>query len=171
MISKKKNKPNCRTTVKNGSSSRGIRGTRDGSSLKRLGELATQIQDIARQAVTEYTSVVKAILRSESKDVAHIENVLDGLLDFCFDPDALGLFKTLCRYYYAIDPQAAAEYVLMYRDMWDEQEGRQSCTRRRATDRENSGITVGRGKPRSNKRTKRTSTKVAKSKIQRNEKN
>jgi len=29
------------------------------------------------------------------------------------------VFKKLCRYYYNIDPQATAEQVQFYRELWD----------------------------------------------------
>ena len=60
-----------------------------------------------------------SIVRARSKDIRHIEHTLDGLLDFCFDPEALLLYKKLCRHYYDIDPSATAEYVHFYREMWD----------------------------------------------------
>ena len=41
------------------------------------------------------------------------------MLDFGFDDRILVLFKKLCRYYYAIDPEATASYVYSYREMWD----------------------------------------------------
>src|ERR1700728_4289736 len=81
--------------------------------------LAESISALARRAVTEYTPVVDAIVRSRSQDVHRIEHTLDGLLDFCFDAEALVLFKKLCRHYYFIDAAAAAHYVYAYRDMWD----------------------------------------------------
>jgi|GEM_PF-3383165 len=32
------------------------------------------------------------------------------------------LRRILCRHYYFIDAEAAADYVLTYRDMWDSEE-------------------------------------------------
>jgi hypothetical protein len=72
-----------------------------------------------QQAVLEYTPVVEGILRCRSRDTQHIEHTLDGLLDFCSDPEILYLYKKLCRHYYAIDPAATAEYVQAYRERWD----------------------------------------------------
>jgi hypothetical protein len=93
---------------------------------RRMKDLVAAIVDLiesgsglARQAVAEYTPIVDSIVRTRSKDIRHIEHTLDGLLGFCFDSEALLLFKKLCRHYYFIDPAAAAEYVHMYREMWD----------------------------------------------------
>jgi hypothetical protein len=90
--------------------------------LKVLVELAGRLPELARQAVAWYAPIVDSILRSRSRDVRSIETALDGLLGFCFDPEALLLFKKLCRHYYSIDPGAAADYVYAYRDMWDSED-------------------------------------------------
>ena len=49
------------------------------------------------------------------RDSKRIEYLLDGLLDFCFDPRIVNLFKRLCRYYYQIDSTATGAYVKVYR--------------------------------------------------------
>jgi hypothetical protein len=77
------------------------------------------LQGLARKAVSGYAPIVEAILQDGSMDVAHIERTLDGLLDCAFDPEALGLYKQLCRHYFTIDPMATAAYINMYREMWD----------------------------------------------------
>lgn len=74
---------------------------------------------LARRAVAEYAPVVESILNDRSRDVRRIERTLDGLLDFCFDPKALLLYKKLCRHYSDIDPAATASYIQAYREMWD----------------------------------------------------
>jgi hypothetical protein len=58
--------------------------------------------------VAEYAPLVDSVISERSLDVQHIGRLLDGLLDFCFDPASLLLYKKLCRHYYAIDPAAAA---------------------------------------------------------------
>ena len=85
-------------------------------SLKALGGSISALQ---QQAVQEYTPVVEQIIISRSRDEKHIEHTLDGLLDFCGHDSVLQLFKSLCRHYYDFAPQAAAEYVRFYREMWD----------------------------------------------------
>ena len=88
-----------------------------------IGELARMSSQLARQAVQQYGSDVEAILREiRSLDHRRIEHTLDGMLDFCFDPSMLILYKKLCRYYFKIDPEATASYVYFYREMWDEKE-------------------------------------------------
>lgn len=78
-------------------------------------------QKLAREAVRQYSDEVDAILKARIRDSRRIERCLDGMLDFCFDTSVLELYKKLCRYYYAIDPEATASYVLAYREMWERQ--------------------------------------------------
>ena len=76
-----------------------------------IGDLIKSVSGLARQAVAAYAPVVSSIVRDQSQDIRHIEHTLDGLLDFCVDPEALLLYKKLCRHYYDIDPAATADYV------------------------------------------------------------
>lgn len=90
--------------------------------VETIGKLALAQQQLARQAEQLYSVEVDALLREKCRDPQHIERLLDGMLDFCFDDEMLLLFKKLCRYYFKIDPVATASYVYAYREMWDEEE-------------------------------------------------
>jgi hypothetical protein len=50
-----------------------------------------------------------------------IEHTLDQLLDVACLPEGLALFKTLCRHYDTLDPQATASHIHAYREMWDDE--------------------------------------------------
>jgi len=92
------------------------------SLLTSIRGLAESLQALNVQAVREYAPIVEAILRSNRRDVRHIEHTLDGLLDFCGHEPVLQLYKKLCRHYFSIDPVATAEYVCAYRDRWEEED-------------------------------------------------
>ncbi|WP_407356101.1 hypothetical protein [Methanolobus sp. WCC5] len=86
-------------------------------------DIATQIQELNRQAVYQYTPIVNSIIQTKSRDISHIERTLDSLLDFCgYDP-ALRLYRQLCRYYWDIDPEATVSYINAYRELWDSEDG------------------------------------------------
>lgn len=85
-----------------------------------LRTLAEQQQSIVQQVLVSYTPIVRRLINEECKDENEIEHTLDALLDVAFDDDVLLLFRRLCRYYYSVDPEATADYVRIYRDMWDE---------------------------------------------------
>ncbi len=77
------------------------------------------IQDLQQRAARQYKPVVDGILSTRSRDIPHIENTLDGLLDFCGYEPVLEMYKQLCRHYWNIDPAATAYYINSYREYWD----------------------------------------------------
>lgn len=87
--------------------------------LEGIFAIARSLGLLNQQAVREYRPIVEGIVRSASRDVPFIEHTLDGLLDFCGFEPALVLYKTLCRHYWTIDPEATVGYVNAYREMWD----------------------------------------------------
>lgn len=93
-------------------------------SLESIDDLVKARGQLARKAEQQYASEVEDLVQTECRDAHRIEHLLDGILDFCFDPEVLRLYKKLCRYYLAIDPEATAFYVNSYREMWDEAEER-----------------------------------------------
>ena len=87
--------------------------------IEEIKDLIVVQQNLARQALSEYSVLVENIIISKTTDQNRIEHTLDGILDFCFDADMLLLFKKLCRYYFTINTQATAFYINTYREMWD----------------------------------------------------
>jgi hypothetical protein len=92
--------------------------------VRSIGELAKARNELAHQAGQQYVPEVEDVLRTQCRDPNRIERLLDGILDFCFDPAMLRLYRKLCRYYFTINPEATVSYVNAYRKMWDEGEGR-----------------------------------------------
>ena len=84
-----------------------------------LVDLITPLRDLQRQKAVGSAPVVQNLLHRGSSDAKQIEHALDHLLDCACIPEGLALFKTLCRHYWQINPQATAEYVHAYREMWD----------------------------------------------------
>jgi hypothetical protein len=90
-----------------------------------LDDLATVIaplQALHQQAIEALTPNVHDIIESNSRDARLIEHTLDHLLDHACIPRGLVIFKSLCRYYWAIDPHATASYIYAYRGMWDDED-------------------------------------------------
>ena len=87
--------------------------------IEEIKDLIVVQQNLARQALSEYSVLVENIIIAKATDQNRIEHTLDGILDFCFDADMLLLFKKLCRYYFTINTQATAFYINTYREMWD----------------------------------------------------
>lgn len=82
-------------------------------------ELAASLNALHRQMAAACAPSVQSIIQSRSRDQRQIEHLLDRLLDCACIPEGLALFRTLCRYYFTLNPTATASYVGAYRDMWD----------------------------------------------------
>lgn len=89
--------------------------------LAQLQMLTADLQARREQGIAALAPVVQELVRSGSRDVQRIEHTLDQLLDVACLPEGLALFKTLCRHYWTLDPQATADYVNIYREMWDDE--------------------------------------------------
>jgi hypothetical protein len=87
--------------------------------LQKLTASAAALQALQDQALEALVPTVQEILRGGSRDAQWIERTLDQLLNLACMGEGLILFKTLCRHYRAIDPQATASYIHLYRKMWD----------------------------------------------------
>jgi hypothetical protein len=87
--------------------------------LQNLTTVLAPLQALHQQAVESHVPTVREILRNGSRDARLIEQTLDHLLDHACIPQGLALFKSLCRYYWNLDPQATASYINAYREMWD----------------------------------------------------
>lgn len=90
--------------------------------LAQLQTLTADLQALREQGIAALTPVVQELVHSGSCDVQRIEHTLDQLLDLACLPEGLALFKTLCRHYDALDPQATAGYIHAYREMWDDED-------------------------------------------------
>ena len=77
-------------------------------------------ESAVKQTLVLYPPIVNRIINTKSLDENEIEHTLDALCEVAFEAEVLLLFKELCRYYYGINPQATADYVRYYREMWEE---------------------------------------------------
>lgn len=89
--------------------------------LAELMRLTAEVQMLREQGIAAMAPTVQDLVRSGSRDVQRIEHTLDQLLDVACLPDGLALFKVLCRHYWTLNPQAATDYVNIYREMWDDE--------------------------------------------------
>jgi hypothetical protein len=81
--------------------------------------LAASLNEHHRQMAADCAPLVQSIIKSRSRDHQHLEQLLDRLLDCACIPEGLVLFRTLCRYYFTLNPAATADYIGAYREMWD----------------------------------------------------
>ena len=88
--------------------------------LEGIKGLADQMNQLTELAYVQYAPVVEDLIKRRCTDENEIEHLLDWILDFAYEEKMLLLFKKVCRYYYPINPQATAEHINYYREMWDE---------------------------------------------------
>ncbi len=81
--------------------------------------IGAQLRSLAQQAASTLEGEVQHLISQQIRDENQIEHALDALMDFCYDSSVLSLFKELCRYYYTINPAAATQQIVFYREMWD----------------------------------------------------
>lgn len=86
--------------------------------LRDLTAAMAPLQTLHQEAVADFSPTVRDILQSRSRDTRLIEHTLDHLLDHACIPQGLACFKSLCRYYWQINPQATANYIFAYREIW-----------------------------------------------------
>jgi hypothetical protein len=90
-----------------------------GTDLQPLIALIGSLNDALEQKAAHYIPIAEHLVENRSRNHHEIEHILDHLLDVACLPDGLTAFKSLCRRYWEINPQATAGYVRAYRDMWD----------------------------------------------------
>jgi len=92
----------------------------DKKEIKELGNAIVTLQrEAVKQTLIYWKPEAEKIINTKSKDINNIEHTLDALCEAAFDDEILNIFKKLCRYYYDIDPQATAQQIQFYREMWD----------------------------------------------------
>ena len=89
--------------------------------LKDLELISEQHQQIYDHAYKVYTDAVNSMVSVLLPYERQVEQLLDGLLDFCDDNRFLKLYKKLCRHVYALYPHLVTEYVQLYHSEYEEQ--------------------------------------------------
>jgi hypothetical protein len=89
--------------------------------LSPLHHLAQQVQALQQQTLLHYTPIVQQIIDTKTTNEKTIEHTLDNILEIACTTDGLALYKKLCRYYWHIHPQATADYINRYREMWEDE--------------------------------------------------
>lgn len=111
--------PRTTSAPRPATSRRSSAALKEGPDFSGILELAATLNQLHKQMAAAYAPIVHDIVRSRCRDQQQLEHTLDRLLDCACIPEGLALFKTLCRYYYTLNPAATADYVFAYRDMWD----------------------------------------------------
>ena len=80
------------------------------------------VESINRLAFLTYKPIVEEICSGRTVEVKELENVIDGLVSVCLSDEMLSLFKQVCRKFYNQYPEIITDYVMFYKEMYEEQE-------------------------------------------------
>lgn len=82
--------------------------------------LSKTISELNTQAVAAYTPMVEDICTRKNVSKNEMESLLDWLVSSCISEDMIALFKRVCRLFYNQYPQLIADYILFYRELYEE---------------------------------------------------
>jgi len=81
------------------------------------------VKALVEEAASYIESEVKTVLQHRITDKKRIGRLLDQLLNYAGMSDkADNMFRQLCNFYYFIDPVMISEWIVVYRDMYENTE-------------------------------------------------
>lgn len=84
--------------------------------------LAKSIASLCRQAFLVYKPIVDELCSGRKVESKELENVLDSLISMGMSDEMLSLFKRVCRRFYNQYPEIITDYILFYKEMYEEEE-------------------------------------------------
>lgn len=88
---------------------------------EKIDSIVESIKELNRQAFLVYKPIVDEICSGRAVEEKELENVLDGLVSVCISDEMLNLFKRGCRKFYNHYPEIITDYVMFYKEMYEEQ--------------------------------------------------
>ena len=69
-------------------------------------------------AYFHYSVLVEQVLKNQISEEQRLEQIMDGLCDFCDESRFIELYRSLCRHIYYQYPQLVGEHVAMVRALF-----------------------------------------------------
>jgi hypothetical protein len=91
----------------------------DESFVKEVGEMLMQIHELLKLGLVPLEERVDYTIKHRITDERWLDKLLSDLLDYTQIDEGLVVFKRLCRYSFYIYPQLTADYIYIYRDLFD----------------------------------------------------
>ena len=88
---------------------------------EKIDSIVESIKNVNRQAFLVYKPIVDEICSGRAVEEKELENVLDGLVSVCISDEMLNLFKEVCRKFYDQYPEIITDYVMIYKEMYEDQ--------------------------------------------------
>ena len=91
----------------------------DQSALEDLKNIVEEIGKLRDAAYAKYSELVRQVLESQITDEQRLEQIMDGLCDFCDENRFIELYRRLCRHIYYQYPQLVGEHVTIFRALFE----------------------------------------------------
>ena len=89
------------------------------SALQDLKNIVEEIGKLRDAAYAKYSELVKQVLENQVTNEQHLEQIMDGLCDFCDESRFIELYRSLCRHIYYQYPQLVGERVTLFRALFE----------------------------------------------------
>ena len=91
----------------------------DQSALEDLKSTVEVIGKLRDTAYARYSELVGLVLENQITDERRLEQIMDGLCDFCDESRFIELYRSLCRHVYYQYPQLVGEHVTLFRALFE----------------------------------------------------
>lgn len=88
--------------------------------LASIRDIAEGINKLRDAAYKQYSVLVDQVLANKITEEHKLEQIMDGLCDFCDEERFIELYRSLCRHIYYQYPQLVGEHVAMFRSLFEE---------------------------------------------------
>ena len=89
------------------------------SAMDELRDIVEGISNLRDTAYTHYSSLVDQVLKNQITEEQRLEQIMDGLCDFCDEIRFIELYRNLCRHIYYQYPQLVGEHVALFRSLFE----------------------------------------------------
>ena len=89
---------------------------------EKIFDMCRELIKLQKQQYEIVKREIDGIINNNIRSEMYIERKLDEMLDilsFYENDETLLTFRMLCRYYYDINPQATADYIMFYKEQND----------------------------------------------------
>lgn len=84
--------------------------------------IVESIKNVNKQALSVYKPLVDEVCSGRMVEEKELENILDGLVSMCISDEMVNLFKRVCKKFYNQYPEIIADYVMFYKEIYEEPE-------------------------------------------------
>lgn len=90
------------------------------NAMEELHGIVEEISKLRDTAYSHYSSLVEQVLKDQITEKQRLEQIMDGLCDFCDEIRFIDLYRSLCRHIYYQYPQLVGVHVALFRSLFEE---------------------------------------------------